>query len=481
MQGNILLIDDDAGLCELIAADLEARGHKARRAVSAEDGLRILAEHQIDVVVTDVNLHGMTGVELCRLVHERHEELPVVVMTAYGTLEGAIDAIRAGAYDFVTKPFEFDHFALVVDRALGLHALRHEVARLRSQASAATGNIAPQLIGTSPALDRMRDLIARVADMDSTILIAGESGTGKELVARALHDASPRKNGKFVGINCAAMPEALLESELFGHARGAFTDAKNSRVGLMVQANGGTLLLDEVGEMPLGMQAKLLRALQERRVRPVGSDVETEFDARIVAATHRDLETEVSEKRFREDLFYRINVVRIDVPPLRARGNDVLLLAQHFLKYVAAHAGRNVRGMSAPVAKRLLAFPWPGNVRQLQNCIERAVAVSRGDEIALEDLPDNIRDYQPSKIDLVGVDTSDAAITMPTMDEIERRYIRQVLGAVAGNKTLASQILGFDRRTLYRKLERMSGSPTPMSTSTSSNGTNGTSSSDSHA
>jgi two-component system response regulator HydG len=480
MQGNILLIDDDAGLCELIAADLEARGHKARRAVSAEDGLRILAENPVDVVVTDVNLHGMTGVELCRLVHERHEELPVVVMTAYGTLEGAIDAIRAGAYDFVTKPFEFDHFALVVDRALGLHALRHEVARLRSQANAATANIAPQLIGTSPALDRMRDLISRVADMDSTILIAGESGTGKELVARALHDASPRKNGKFVAINCAAMPEALLESELFGHARGAFTDAKNSRIGLMVQANGGTLLLDEVGEMPLGMQAKLLRALQERRVRPVGSDVEIEFDARIVGATHRDLETEVAEKRFREDLFYRINVVRIDVPPLRARGNDVLLLAQHFLKYVAAHAGRNVRGMSAPVAKRLLAFPWPGNVRQLQNCIERAVAVSRGDEIALEDLPDNIRDYQPSKIDLVGVDTSDAAITMPTMDEIERRYIRQVLGAVAGNKTLASQILGFDRRTLYRKLERMSGTPAPQSTSTPSViPTNGSSTTDS--
>jgi DNA-binding NtrC family response regulator len=454
MQANILLIDDDAGLCDLLANDLEARGHRVKRAHSGEDGLRVLADDTFDVVVTDVNMGGMSGVDLCRHVRARHEDLPVVVMTAYGTLESAIAAIRAGAYDFITKPFEFDHFSLVIDRALGLHALRREVARLRS-GTGESASIAPDLLGRSPALERVRDLIARVADTDSTILITGESGTGKELVAKAIHDASARKSGQFVAINCAAMPETLLESELFGHARGAFTDAKAPRTGLFVRANQGTVFLDEIGEMPPGMQAKLLRALQERRVRPVGSDTEVEFDARIITATHRDLETEVNEKKFREDLFYRINVVRIHVPPLRARGNDTLILAQRFLERLAQQSKREVKGMSAAVAQKLLAYPWPGNVRQLQNCIERAVAVSRGKEIALEDLPDDVRDYQPSKVDLVGVDTTDAVTAMPTMDEIERRYIRQVLGAVAGNKTLAAQILGFDRRTLYRKLDRM--------------------------
>ncbi|HEY1959493.1 MAG TPA: sigma-54 dependent transcriptional regulator [Polyangiaceae bacterium] len=455
MQANILLIDDDAGLCDLLANDLEARGHRARRAHSAEDGLRLLGEDNFDVVVTDVNMGGMSGVDLCRHVRARHEDLPVVVMTAYGTLESAISAIRAGAYDFITKPFEFDHFSLVIDRALGLHALRREVARLKSGAQEESAVIAPDLQGRSPALERVRDLIARVADTESTILVTGESGTGKELVAKAIHDASGRKAGQFVAINCAAMPETLLESELFGHARGAFTDAKAPRTGLFVRANQGTVFLDEIGEMPAGMQAKLLRALQERRVRPVGSDTEVEFDARIITATHRDLETEVNEKKFREDLFYRINVVRIHVPPLRARGNDTLILAQRFLEKLAVSSKREVKGMSAAVAQKLLAYPWPGNVRQLQNCIERAVAVARGKEIALEDLPDDVRDYQPSKVDLVGVDTNDAITAMPTMDEIERRYIRQVLGAVAGNKTLAAQILGFDRRTLYRKLDRM--------------------------
>jgi len=454
MQANILLIDDDASLCDLLANDLEARGHHTRRAHSAEDGLRLLADDNFDVVVTDVNMGGMSGVDLCRHVRARHEDLPVVVMTAYGTLESAIAAIRAGAYDFITKPFEFDHFSLVIDRALGLHALRREVARLRT-GTGESASIAPDLLGRSPALERVRDLIARVADTDSTILITGESGTGKELVAKAIHDASARKSGQFVAINCAAMPETLLESELFGHSRGAFTDAKAPRTGLFVRANQGTVFLDEIGEMPAGMQAKLLRALQERRVRPVGSDTEVEFDARIITATHRDLETEVNEKKFREDLFYRINVVRIHVPPLRARGNDTLILAQKFLERLAQQSKREVKGMSAAVAQKLLAYPWPGNVRQLQNCVERAVAVSRGKEIALEDLPDDVRDYQPSKVDLVGVDTNDAITAMPTMDEIERRYIRQVLGAVAGNKTLAAQILGFDRRTLYRKLDRM--------------------------
>jgi two-component system response regulator HydG len=452
VQANILIIDDDPGLRELIQHELGARGHKVHAAESAEDGLRLLHTERFDAVLTDVNLGGMTGVAFCGHARTAQPDLPVIVMTAYGTIEAAVGAIRAGAYDFVTKPFDFDQVGLAIDRALGIHALRREVARLRSSTTPeAIAAVAPLMIGKSQALDRVRELVTRVAETDATVLVTGESGTGKELVARAIHDASARKDGAFVAINCAAMPENLLESELFGHARGAFTDAKTSRAGLFVRANQGTIFLDEIGEMPAGMQAKLLRAVQERRARPVGSDEEVAFDARIIAATHRDLEADVQAGRFREDLYYRINVVKIPVPPLRARGNDTLMLAQRFIDQSPLRNVRGVEGMSASFAQKLLEHSWPGNVRQLQNCIERAIAVSRGRELALEDLPDNIRDAQPSRVDLTGDDAS----SLPTMEEVERRYIIQVLRALNGNKTAVAQVLGFDRRTLYRKLDRM--------------------------
>ncbi len=452
MQANILIIDDDLGLRGLIQQELGARGHKVYAAESAEDGLRLLHTERFDAVLTDVNLGGMTGVAFCGHARTAQPDLPVIVMTAYGTIEAAVGAIRAGAYDFVTKPFDFDHVGLAIDRALGIHALRREVARLRSSTTETAATIAPLMVGKSQALDRVRELVSRVAESDATVLVTGESGTGKELVARAIHDASARKDGAFVAINCAAMPESLLESELFGHSRGAFTDAKSSRAGLFVRANRGTILLDEIGEMPAGMQAKLLRAVQERRVRPIGSDEEVEFDARVIAATHRDLEADVRDGRFREDLYYRINVVKIHVPPLRARGNDTLMLAQRFIDQSPLRKIRGVEGMSAAFAQKLLEHSWPGNVRQLQNCIERAIAVSRGKELALEDLPDNIRDAQPSRVDLTG---GNDASSLPTMEEVERRYILQVLKALNGNKTAVAQVLGFDRRTLYRKLDRM--------------------------
>jgi DNA-binding NtrC family response regulator len=446
MQANILLIDDDASLCDLVSHLLESRGHAVRRAHSAEDGLPLLEEGNFDVLITDVNMTPMNGVALCRHVRARHEDIPVVVMTAYGTVDSAVAAIRAGAYDFIKKPFDADQFMLVVERALGLHALRREAALLRAAVDAA-----PQLVGASPALERIRHLISRIANTESTVLITGESGTGKELVARAIHDGSPRSSGEFVAINCAAMPESLLESELFGHARGAFTDAKGARAGLFVRANRGTIFLDEIGEMPAGMQAKLLRAVQERRVRPVGSDAEVEFDARVIAATHRDLEGAVKDETFREDLFYRLNVIRMHVPPLRARGDDILVLARQFLARNAQRSSHEVGELSAAVAKKLLAYPWPGNVRQLQNCIERAVAVARSGEITVDDLPDDVRDHHPTNVE----HATSSMVDMPHMEEIEQRYIRQVLAAVAGNKTQAAQILGFDRRTLYRKLDRM--------------------------
>jgi two-component system response regulator HydG len=298
----------------------------------------------------------------------------------------------------------------------------------------------------------VNDLIERVAKSEAAVLITGESGTGKELVAQAIHRRSRNASGPFIAINCAAMPEALLESELFGHVKGAFTDARNARRGLFLKANGGTLFLDEIGEMPIGMQPKLLRALQERTVRPVGGDSEERYEARIITASNRDLEDEVHERRFREDLFYRINVVRIAVPPLRARGNDVLLLAQHFMKRYATQASKNITGISTPVAAKLLAYGWPGNVRELQNCIERAVTFARFDTLVIDDLPENIRNYRSTNLTIPGVDPRE----MLTMDEVERRYILRVLKQTRGSKTAAATVLGLDRRTLYRKLERWS-------------------------
>jgi two-component system response regulator HydG len=445
---RILIIDDDRSICDVLDAELSKRLFDVTATTSGEDALRRLAESDFDLVLTDINMHSMSGVDLCRQVVESREHLPVVVMTAYGSMEAAIAAIRAGAYDFVTKPFEMDEIALTIEHALKHCALREEVKRLRRAVSDSLKF--DDILGTSQSMKKMYDLVSRVAETETTVLITGESGTGKELVAKAIHQRSARKDGPFVAINCAAMPETLLESELFGHVKGAFTDARTARPGLFIKASKGTLFLDEIGEMPAGMQAKLLRALQERTVRPVGGDQEQSFDARIIAATNRDLETEVEEKRFREDLFYRINVVRIHVPPLRARGSDVLLLAQHFLQRYQPAGSQRVTGIKSPAADKLLSYPWPGNVRELQNCMERAVAFAQFDHVGVDDLPERIREFKSSRIT---VESNNPSELLP-MDEVERRYILRVLEAVAGNKTLAAQVLGFDRRTLYRKLER---------------------------
>jgi two-component system response regulator HydG len=300
---------------------------------------------------------------------------------------------------------------------------------------------------------RVFDLVTRVADSDASVLIMGESGTGKELIARAVHAQSSRRDGPFLAVNCAAMPGALLESELFGHTRGAFTDAKAARTGLFEQASGGTLFLDEIGELPIEMQPKLLRALQERMVRPIGGNVEVPFDARIVTATNRDLEAEVDEKRFREDLYYRINVVRVDAPALRERGGDVLLLAQHFVERFAARSNKAVRGIHAAAAEKLVNYDWPGNVRELENCIERAVALLRFDEVTVDDLPEKIRQYRADRL----VFATDDLTEVLTIDELERRYIQRVLTLVGGNKSRAADLLGLDRRTLYRRLDRYGG------------------------
>jgi two-component system response regulator HydG len=373
----------------------------------------------------------------------------VVVLTAFGSMDSAVAAIRAGAYDFIHKPIEIEALAISVERAARHRGLRQEVKRLRLE----TGRLPrfSALVGESPAMQQTYDLIERVAPAEATVLLTGESGTGKEVVARAIHDQSHRRGGPFVAINCAAMPEALLESELFGHARGAFTDAKTAEVGLFGKANRGTIFLDEIGDMPAGLQPKLLRVLQERTIRPVGEREELRVDVRVLAATNRDLELAIEEGRFRQDLYYRINVVHIPLPPLRARAGDVLPLAQHFLTHFAARSEKTITGIAPPAAAKLLAYPWPGNVRELQNSMERAVALTRFEQIGVDDLPDKIREYRPSHVLVVG----DNPAELVPLEEVERRYVTRVMEVVHGNKTAAARILGIERKRLYRMLERL--------------------------
>ena len=447
MPKKILVVDDDEAFCQFVTDGLSREGFEVRTVGLPELALAVVAEHDFDAIVADINMPQMNGLELSRRILDQRPDMPIIVITAFGSMETAISAIRAGAYDFVTKPFEIEQLAVAAERACQHRQLREEVRRLR-QAVAASEPFA-DILGESGPVRRMCGLVEVAAQTDSTVLITGESGTGKELVARALHERGPRKDAPFVAMNCAAMTESLLESELFGHARGAFTDAKNARVGLFVKAGAGTLFLDEIGDMPAGMQAKLLRALEARVVRPVGSDNEVPFRARVVAATNRDLETEIEEGRFRQDLYFRVNVIRIPVPPLRARGGDVLLLAQAFAVRLAGRLNKKVTGITALAAERLLAYSWPGNVRELQNAMERAVALTQFEEIVVEDLPKSVRDYKRAPL----LPSGDDASELLPMHVIEKRYILRVLEATGGNKTAAAQILGFDRRTMYRKLQ----------------------------
>ena len=447
-KSRVLVVDDDPDLGQLIAAGLSVQGMDVVVCGSAEQAFDVLASTSVDVIVTDLNMPGINGLEFCERVVANLPQIPVVVMTAYASLETAISAIRVGAEDYVTKPLQLDAFALRLDRVIRARALMTEVTRLRKVLEKTERF--DDLLGSSPAMQKLYDLMNRILDSDASVLITGESGTGKEVAARALHRRGTRSDGPFIAVNCSAVPEHLLESELFGHAKGAFTDARTERTGLFARANRGTLFLDEIGEMPVSLQPKLLRALQERVIRPVGSDREIAIDVRIIAATNRDLESAVASKTFREDLFFRINVINIELPPLRARGRDILILAQEFLDTVSNRANKRVTNLSPAAAEKLLAYSWPGNVRELRNCIERAIALARGEQITVEDLPEKIRDYRRSHV-LV---TSDDPTELVPMEEVERRYITRVMEAVNGNKTLAAKTLGFDRKTLYRKLGR---------------------------
>jgi two-component system response regulator HydG len=449
VSARVFIVDDEREMTELIALGLKKRGFAVSTFPSGDAAYAAIPDSDVDVVVTDLNMKGMSGLELCQRVVADRPDIPVLMLTAFGSFETAVGAIRAGAYDFVTKPVEIEALAIAVRRAVEHRQLRGEVKRLREVVANTRGR--GELIGASPAMQQIYQLIDQVGATDATVLITGESGTGKEVVAKAIHDRSKRKAGPFVAINCAAVPEQLLESELFGHAKGAFTDAKQSRLGLFQQAAGGTLFLDEIGEMAIGLQPKLLRVLQERKVRPVGADTEQPIDVRLVTATNRELEDMVEDKRFREDLYYRINVIHIPLPPVRARGGDVLLLAQHMLRHYAAVFDKKVVGLSAAAAERMMAYDWPGNVRELGNCLERAVALAHFEEIQVDDLPEKIRAHNPKRSQaLAGNDIPE----LLTLEEVERRHVLRVLEACHGNRTDAAKILGLDRKTLYRKLLR---------------------------
>ncbi len=447
-DAQILVVDDEEDTAFLLRDILRNRGFHAEAVLSGSAALEHMRRSPADVVISDIQMPGMTGIELCEQLYTRFPDCAPIVLTGYGRLDTAIAALRAGAWDFLTKPARGEILEIAIDRALEEFALQREVKRLVTER--ACEEPIPGMIGDSAPLRDLQRMIRRVAMTDANVLIVGESGTGKEMVAAALHQLSEdRRNEPLVAINCGAMPAPLLESELFGHVKGAFTDASATRPGLFLQAGKGTVLLDEIGEMPLELQAKLLRVLQQRTVRQVGGEVEIPFEARIVAATNKDLETEIEEGRFREDLFHRLDVVTLHVPPLRARLGDVLLLANMMIERVASRRQTFVKGLSRAAAQLLVDYDWPGNVRELENCIERATALCAGPEIDVGDLPKAIREHRSTRLELSTASPAD----LLTLDEMGHRYVRQVLAAVGGNKTRAAHILGIDRRSVYRRLE----------------------------
>jgi DNA-binding NtrC family response regulator len=450
--GAILVVDDDADMRELAHDMLKDRGHQVSTAGSGEEALKLLAEEDYAVVLTDLRMKGMQGLELLAQIKRDHPDINVVLMTAFGTVETAVEAMKHGASDYLTKPVKKDELIRVVERVIREAALRREVNRLRREVHKEYSF--HQILGKSKAIQAVFDLIRRVADSPTNVLITGESGTGKELVAKAIHYNSGRKEAPFIPVNCAAIPEQLLESELFGHMRGAFTDAKADKRGLFEEAQKGTLFLDEISELPLMLQAKLLRAIQEKEIRRVGATKPISVDVRIMAATNLNLAEEVKNKRFREDLYYRLNVIELKLPPLRDRREDIPLLVDAFLKKCSGGSGKPVKGVSEAALAMLIDYSWPGNVRELENVIERAVTLSRGDKVSPDDLPPVVQGARGDRRVL-----DEAAEKSLPLHEIEKEYIKKILEKTGGNKYQAAHALGIDRKTLYRKLAEIEGKP----------------------
>jgi len=443
--GAILVVDDDVEMRELVHDVLKARGHQVTTAGSGQEALTLLAQKDFAVVLTDLRMKGMEGTELLAEIKRLYPDIGVILMTAFGSVETAVEAMKHGASDYLTKPVKSEEIIRVVERVVREASLRREVSRLRKEVHKEYSF--HQILGKSKAIQAVFDLIRRVADSPTNVLITGESGTGKELVAKAIHYNSDRREAPFVPVNCAAIPEQLLESELFGHMRGAFTDAKMDKRGLFEEAQRGTVFLDEISELPLMLQAKILRVIQEKEIRRVGATKPTSVDVRIIAATNLNLNDEVKAKRFREDLYYRLNVIELKLPPLRERREDIPLLVDAFLKKCGEARGKAMKGVSESALAMLIDYGWPGNVRELENVIERAVTLSLGEKISPDDLPPAV---QGARGDRRVLDEA-AEKTLP-LQEIEKEYIKKILEKMGGNKYQAAHALGIDRKTLYRKL-----------------------------
>jgi two-component system response regulator AtoC len=455
-EAKILVVDDDAVARELLMESLRKEGYDVEAASGGLEAIQRGREKQFDLVLTDLRMGTVDGLSVLREYKQFSPETSIVLLTAFGSMEGAIEAIRLGAYDYLAKPFKREDVTLVVRRSLEHSRLVRENTRFREELR--DRHDLSRLVGSSPPMLEVYKLVARVSTGKSTVLLEGESGTGKELIARAIHYNSSRRDKTFVPINCAALPEPLLESELFGHEKGAFTGAGAAKPGLFETAHEGTIFLDEIGEIGPTLQAKLLRAIQEHEVRHVGGMAPLKVDVRVIAATNRSLAGQVKEGRFREDLFYRLNVVRIVLPPLRERREDIPMLAQHFLQKCSTGRSQPIRGFVPDTMVLLRRYHWPGNVRELENVIERAISLAHGPLILPEDLPEAVRlgpEGVNRNVESVTVeDGREDGTELVTLEQLEKRYLMRVLRETGGNKVRAAKILGIDRRTLYRMAER---------------------------
>lgn len=448
-KAKILLLEDDASLGLLLSEELELDGYNVSRAGTLHYACKMLSAETPDLVVSDLRLPDGDGLELLKTAQAEGFSLPFIIITAFGTVDQAVEALKAGADDFLTKPLSTDHLRLKIRRLLTQADLTRQLQQFLAHSGT---DESLGLIGEHDSMVRLRSEVRQIARSEAAVLICGESGTGKELVARAIHRASERSTGSFVAVNCAGIPGELMESEFFGHEAGAFTGARQARKGLFAEAHGGTLLLDEIGEMPLALQAKLLRVLQEGMVKPVGSDQEEPVDVRILAATHVDLLKAVREGSFREDLYYRLETLSLRIPALRERGDDVDLLSMHFLREAARRHQRGFLKLSDVSSRTLMDYPFPGNVRELSSAIERAVTFCDGDTIQPDHLPERIRKRQGSATIPKTAQPTDTIAQWPTLETLQQDYVREVMQAVNGNKRRAAQVLGINRRTLYRWL-----------------------------
>ena len=443
MKFTILIIDDEKNIREGLGAAFEMEGYEVRLATNGKEGLDLIAKGDIDLVITDLRMDGISGEEVLRRVTTETPGIPVIVLTGHGSIDAAVDAMRNGAYDFLTKPLNLDRLSMLVKRALERRELSLQHTQLKAEVSSA--HTLDNMIGKSGEMQKVFTLIKKVAPTKASVLITGESGVGKELVADAIHNLSPRSAHEMIRVHCAALSETLLESELFGHEKGAYTGAEKMQKGRFELAHESTIFLDEIGEVNASVQVKLLRVLQDHKIIRVGGEKTIDIDVRVIAATNRDMEKEVKEGRFREDLYYRLNVVHIAVPPLRERRDDIPLLLNAFLKEYAKENGKNITGIDNRARALLYKYDWPGNIRELRNCIESAVVMCGGNEITPEDLPPTVSASKDVPSITIAVGT--------TLDDAEKAIICENLAANKGNKSKTADILGIGRKTLHRKLQ----------------------------